>query len=65
MRFNGLEVGQKVTTSGYAGTVVRLCEWSHAMVEVRLVSGVVCVDANDVIAANVTRAEVAAQAEAR
>lgn len=46
--FNGLKVGQPVTTSGFAGTVVRLCEWSTSMVEVRLASGVCCVDAGDV-----------------
>lgn len=46
--FNGLTVGQPVTTSGFAGTVIRLCEWSNSMVEVRLARGVFCVDANDV-----------------
>lgn len=41
-------VGTKVTTSGYKGTVVRVCEWTNGMVEVRLASGTVCVDVCDV-----------------
>lgn len=44
-KFNGLSVGDKVTYSGYEGTIVALCEWSHSMVEVRLRSGVTCVSA--------------------
>lgn len=44
-------VGQRVLTSGYLGTVVKVCEWSRqggeVMVEVRLSRGVACVDARE------------------
>lgn len=45
-RFSSLKVGDKVTCSGYTGTVVELCLWTHSMVEVRLKSGTVCVDSS-------------------
>jgi len=41
-------VGDRVICNGYPGTVIRICEWSDSMIEVRLASGVVCVDACDV-----------------
>jgi hypothetical protein len=41
-------IGQRVVANGYAGTITRVCEWSDSMVEVRLPSGVVCVDYNGV-----------------
>lgn len=44
-----LRVGQKVTTSGYAGTIVR--QYSAGMFEVRLASGLVCVSAADILPA--------------
>lgn len=43
------QTGQKVTTSGFKGVVVRM--YSAGMVEVRLASGLVCVPASDVVAA--------------
>lgn len=39
-------IGQKVTTSGYPGVIVR--EYSKGMYEVRLERGMVCVDACDI-----------------
>jgi hypothetical protein len=49
------KVGQKVTTSGYVGTITAVCEWSRGqggvMVEVRLASGLVCVSCHDVVLA--------------
>ncbi len=42
--FNGFSRGDKVICNGYPGTVTELCRWSNSMVEVRLSSGVVCVD---------------------
>lgn len=39
-------VGQKVTTSGFPGIIVR--QYSESMYEVRLGSGLVCVDASDI-----------------
>ena len=42
--------GQLVTTSGYAGRVVRY--YSTRMVEVMLESGLVCVDENDIMDAS-------------
>lgn len=56
-KFNGLNVGDAVMCNGYAGTVTRLCEWSNSMVEVRLGSGTVCVDANDVAKAATPNAD--------
>lgn len=52
-----VRVGQKVTTSGYAGTITRLCDWSEAiadgrhgmMVEIRLASGTTCVSYHNAI----------------
>jgi hypothetical protein len=41
--------GQKVSTSGFLGTVVRM--YSEGMVEVRLESGLVCVPVGDVVSA--------------
>ena len=41
------KVGVRVTTSGYLGTITRVCEWADGMVEVRLQSGTVCVDIHD------------------
>ena len=46
--YNGLEIGNKVMANGYEGVIVRLCEWSSSLVEVRLSSGIVCVCASDV-----------------
>jgi len=48
-----IKIGQKVKANGYEGTIVRTREsagsaWMGNMVEVRLQSGVVCVDASDV-----------------
>lgn len=49
-KYNGFSVGDAVICSGgYAGTVIRLCEWSDSMIEVRLSSGVVCIDASDAV----------------
>lgn len=42
--------GQKVTTSGYPGTVVRM--YSADMVEVQLAAGLVCVPVADVVPAH-------------
>lgn len=46
MNQKSFKIGDKVTTSGYPGTVVR--HYSGAMYEVRLARGVVCVDACDI-----------------
>lgn len=43
------KVGDKVICNGYTGTITRLCEWSNSMVEVRLNSGLVCVDESELI----------------
>lgn len=43
---NNLTVGQKVTTSGFPGVIVR--QYSPGMYEVRLASGLVCVDISDI-----------------
>lgn len=45
-------VGDRVTTSGYAGTIVQVPTWAPTtnMVVVQLASGCVCVDAVDVLA---------------
>lgn len=43
------KVGQNVTTSGFAGTIVR--EYCEGMWEVRLNRGIVCVSESDIIAA--------------
>lgn len=55
MNANQVKVGQKVTTSGYVGTITGVCEWSRTdnevMVEVRLASGLVCVSCTEVIPA--------------
>jgi hypothetical protein len=49
-----VKVGQKVKTSGFAGTVTAICEWSRTatdvMVEVRLARGTCCVSCADVVA---------------
>jgi len=49
------EVGQKVTTSGFTGTIINICEWSRTetdvMVEVRLDRGDICVTCHDLISA--------------
>ena len=39
--------GDHVTTSGFAGVIVR--EYSCRMYEVRLASGLVCVDMSDIV----------------
>ncbi len=42
------KVGDKVTCNGgFPGTVTRICEWTTAMVEIRLASGTVCIDICD------------------
>lgn len=41
------KVGEKVTCNGYPGTIVAVCDWSDSLVEVRLKSGEVCVDFNE------------------
>ena len=46
---NTFTVGQKVTTSGFPGTIIR--QYSHGMYEIRLARGCVCVDASDIKAA--------------
>jgi hypothetical protein len=55
MNATDVRVGQKVTTSGYAGTVTAICEWSRSetdvMVEVRLARGTCCVSCRDLRAA--------------
>lgn len=58
MNANEVKKGQKVTTSGFPGVIVEVCEWSRGvsssgkegvMVEVRLGnSGVVCVSCHSV-----------------
>jgi len=44
-RFNGLKEGDKVLCEGFEGRVMRLCEWTNSMVDVRIPSGFCCVDA--------------------
>ena len=46
---HNFKVGDKVVANGFPGTVSRVCEWSDAMIEVRLASGTVCVDGSDPI----------------
>ena len=46
---NTFTIGQRVTTSGYPGVIVR--QYSGSLYEVRLASGVKCVDACDIRAA--------------
>jgi hypothetical protein len=46
--FNNLKVGDLVLCNGYQGSVTALCQWSDSMIEVRLGSGLVCVDSFDV-----------------
>lgn len=57
MKAAAAQVGVRVTTSGYPGTITKVCEWSRhvvdgvvvgVMVEVRLASGTCCVSASDV-----------------
>lgn len=57
MKATEVKLGQPVTTSGYPGTITRICEWSRhvvdgvvvgVMVEVRLATGTCCVCASDV-----------------
>ena len=47
-KYNGLKVGDKVMCNGYEGRVIRLCEWSDALIEVRVPGGEVCVDSIEV-----------------
>ena len=51
MKANEVKTGQKVSTSGFSGTITEVCEWSRTsddvMVEVTLESGVVCVTCHD------------------
>lgn len=55
MSANEVRIGQKVTTSGFAGTITRICEWSRnqdeVMVEVRLARGTTCVSCREVVPA--------------
>lgn len=55
MNANEIKVGQKVTTSGFPGTVMRICEWSRTatgvMVEVRVPGGLTCVSCRDCLPA--------------
>lgn len=55
MKANEIKVGMKVTTSGFAGTVTEVCEWSRTehgvMVVVRLANGTTCVDCCSVLPA--------------
>jgi hypothetical protein len=52
-----IKVGMQVTMAGFAGTVVRVCEWSRAvvdgvegvMVEVRLPGGIGCYSNRDLV----------------
>lgn len=51
-KMHNFNVGDKVVTSGFAGTIIRTADsvdssWMGNMVEVRLASGVCCVDASD------------------
>lgn len=48
-KYSGLTIGQHVLCNGYEGTVTRLCEWSDSLIEVRLRSGLVCVDSKEVL----------------
>ena len=52
MNSKSVKIGDHVTTSGYPGVVVEVCEWSRTesdvMVEVRLDSGVTCVTCHDI-----------------
>lgn len=54
MNANEVKVGMNVTTSGFAGTIVKVCEWSRhgdeVMVEVRLDRGTCCVSCREVVA---------------
>lgn len=47
MNANTVKVGQRVTYSGFPGTIVAICEWSRSanevLIEVRLPGGVACV----------------------
>jgi hypothetical protein len=44
-----MQTGQQVLCNGHKGTVVKICDGQlKGMVEVRLNSGVVCVDATEV-----------------
>lgn len=45
-------VGQKVTTSGFPGVIVR--QYSEGLYEVRLGSGMVCVDQGDIKAESIS-----------
>jgi len=48
MKYNGLKVGDKVKANGYNGKVIRLCEWSDSLVEVRLSGGTICTCSSEV-----------------
>lgn len=48
-KYNGLEVGDRVTYSGYPGVVTELCEWSDDLIEVQLESGGLCTDSGEVV----------------
>jgi len=43
------KVGQRVSYSGYPGTITHVCEWTTGMVEVRLARGTTCVDFAELI----------------
>ena len=43
--YAGLKEGDKVLCEGFEGRIMRLCEWTDMMVDVRLDRGVCCVDA--------------------
>jgi len=44
-----MKVGQKVIANGYEGTVIRVLDGQlKGMIEVRLSSGVICIDASEV-----------------
>lgn len=42
------QVGDRVFCNGYDGTVIRICEWSENLYEVRLPGGVACVSDADI-----------------
>lgn len=47
-RIKKLKAGDKVTCNGgFKGTVLKVCEWSPGMIEVRLARGVVCIPDTD------------------
>lgn len=44
---SAFSVGDKVQRAGYVGTVVRVCEWTADLYEVRFGGGVACVCGSD------------------